>query len=61
MVYRDIPKGEARHYLVNLIKDKFRAEQYERLNCEKKKWNADVLGLSSQSAETKLRLGVGSS
>ena len=47
---RAIPKGETRHYLVNLIKDKFRTEQYERLNCEKKKWNADVLGLSSQSA-----------
>ena len=49
-LYRNIPKGEARHYLVNLIKDKFRTEQYERLNCEKKRWNADVLELSSQSA-----------
>ena len=49
-LYRNIPTGEARHYLVNLIKDNFRTEQYERLNCEKKRWNADILGLSSQSA-----------
>ena len=47
---RNIPKGEARHYLVNKIKDMFRTEQYERLKCKKKQWNAAVLGLSSQSA-----------